>query len=178
MNQPLEQLRYPIGHFDATQQINDDRLSQFILAISALPARVREAVETLTAQQLDTPYREGGWTVRQVVHHLPDSHLNGYTRHKLALTEENPTIRPYNETAWAELNDGKHGDVAISLALLEALHKRWVLLLLSLSEEQLARTFVHPVNGSYTIRQHIGLYAWHGEHHLAHITELKKRMGW
>ncbi|MCC9137142.1 bacillithiol transferase BstA [Pontibacter silvestris] len=180
MSQPasLEQLRYPIGHFDATQPIADDRLSQLILSIANLPAKVREAITDLTEEQLDTPYRPGGWSIRQVVHHLPDSHLNGYTRQKLALTEDNPTIRPYDEEAWSKLNDAKHGAPDVSLALLEALHKRWVLLLLSLTPEELKRTFMHPVSGQQTIRQHIGLYAWHGEHHLAHITELKKRMGW
>ena len=174
----LEQLRYPIGKFDASQSLTDDQVEQFILSIARLPDRLQEAVADMTAEQLDTPYREGGWTVRQVIHHLPDSHLNGYTRQKLALTEHAPTIRPYNEGAWAELPDSLQGAPEISLALLAALHQRWVLLLKSLQLEQLQRRFIHPENGEQRIREHIGLYAWHGEHHLAHITELKKRKGW
>lgn len=174
----LEQLRYPIGKFDASQSLTDDQVEQFILSIASLPVRLQEAVANMKAEQLDTPYREGGWTVRQVIHHLPDSHLNGYTRQKLALTEHAPTIRPYNEGAWAELPDSLQGAPEISLTLLAALHQRWVLLLKTLQPEQLQRRFIHPENGEQRIREHIGLYAWHGEHHLAHITELKKRKRW
>ena len=171
-------MKYPIGHYDATQAIDADKLGQFILTIASLPSRLRAAVTDLSKDQLDTPYRPGGWTVRQVIHHLPDSHLNGYLRQKFALTEERPTIKPYDEAAWAELHDARYSAPEVSLELLEALHQRWVLMLLSLTEEQLERTFIHPVSGEQTIRQHIGQYAWHGEHHLAHITELKKRKGW
>ncbi|WP_242926530.1 YfiT family bacillithiol transferase [Pontibacter vulgaris] len=177
-DQTPDSLRYPIGHHNAAQVIDDEKLSQHIHAIAELPTLLRDAVDGLTKEQLDTPYRPGGWTVRQVIHHLPDSHLNGYTRQKLALTEDKPTIRTYDEVAWAELHDGKFGAPEFSLMLLDALHKRWVLLLLSLTPEQLERKFIHPLTGEFTIRQHIGLYAWHGAHHLAHITELKKRMGW
>ncbi|WP_018476673.1 YfiT family bacillithiol transferase [Pontibacter roseus] len=174
----MDELRYPIGQYSPPQHISDVQLHQYIRSISDLPARVAEAVAALNEEQLDTSYRPGGWTVRQVVHHLPDSHLNGYTRQKLALTEENPTIRPYDEVAWAELPDAKTAAPAVSLALLQALHQRWVIMLQQLTATQLDRTFVHPVSGQQTIRYHIGLYAWHGEHHLAHITGLKKRMDW
>ncbi|WP_317168177.1 YfiT family bacillithiol transferase [Pontibacter pamirensis] len=173
-----EQLRYPIGKFAMSQPLTDEQIEQHILSIAGLPARLQEAVANMTQEQLDTPYREGGWTVRQVIHHLPDSHLNGYTRQKLALTEDTPTIRPYNEGEWAKLPDSLQGAPDISLALLTALHQRWVLLLKSLQPEQLERKFIHPENGEQRIREHIELYAWHGEHHLAHITELKKRRGW
>ena len=177
-DEELEQLRYPIGKFDASQPLSADQLEQAILSIARLPARLQETVADMSPEQLDTPYREGGWTVRQVVHHLPDSHLNGYTRQKLALTEDVPIIRPYNEGEWAELPDSLQGAPEISIALLAALHQRWVLLLKGLQPDQLERKFVHPVNGEQRIREHIGLYAWHGEHHLAHITELKRRRGW
>ena len=177
-DEELERLRYPIGKFDVSQPLSADQIEQFILSIARLPARLQETVEDMTPDQLDTPYREGGWTVRQVIHHLPDSHLNGYTRQKLALTEDVPTIRTYNEGEWAELPDSLQGAPEVSIALLAALHQRWVLLLKGLQPEQLERKFVHPENGEQSIREHIGLYAWHGEHHLAHITELKSRMGW
>ena len=174
----MDKLCYPIGHYSPPQVITEDQLNLYILSIGSLPTRVAEAVADLTDEQLDTPYRPGGWTLRQVVHHLPDSHLNGYTRQKLALTEENPTIRPYDEVAWAELPEARYADPSVSLALLHALHQRWVLMLHQLTASQLERTFVHPDSGQQTMRHHIGLYAWHGEHHLAHITGLKKRMGW
>lgn len=174
----MNDLRYPIGHYDASQPVDAGKLGQFIRSIANLPSRLRAAVKDLDEEQLDTPYRPGGWTIRQVIHHLPDSHLNGYTRQKLALTEDRPTIKPYDEAAWAEPHDARFSPPEVSLLLLEALHQRWVLFMSSLTEQQLERTFIHPVNGEQTLRQHIGLYAWHGEHHLAHITELKKRRGW
>ncbi|WP_242921075.1 YfiT family bacillithiol transferase [Pontibacter liquoris] len=175
---PDDDLRYPTGKFDITQPVSEEQLNQYILSIAQLPGKVRQALTGMTDEQLDTPYRPGGWTVRQVVHHLPDSHLNGYIRQKLALTEDSPTIKPYDEAAWAGLPDSMQGDPQISVALLEALHQRWVLLLKSLTPAQLDRTFLHPQNGQQSIRQHIGLYAWHGEHHLAHITALKERENW
>ncbi len=178
LTQKPDLLRYPIGRHNHTQPIDDEKLGEYIRAIAELPSLLREAVDGLTKEQLDTPYRPGGWTVRQIVHHLPDSHMNGYIRQKLALTEDMPTIRSYDEEGWAELHDGKYSSPEVSINLLEALHKRWVLLLLSLTPEQLDRKFIHPVTGEFTVRQHIGTYAWHGAHHLAHITELKKRMGW
>jgi uncharacterized damage-inducible protein DinB len=146
--------------------------------IAALPAELRSAVTTLDDTQLGTPYREGGWTVRQVVHHVPDSHVNAYTRFKLALTEDVPTIKTYEEAQWAELPEARSAPIGVSLALLDALHQRWVLLLRVLAPAQFARAFRHPDLGVMTLDQQIALYAWHGRHHLAHITSLRTRMGW
>lgn len=172
-------LRYPIGHFEHTGPVTREQLADWLLRLESLPSRLREAVNGWSAEQLDTPYRPGGWTVRQVVHHVADSHMNSYIRIKLALTENTPTIKPYEETLWAELADGRTAPAELSLTLLEALHARWVLLLRSLDADQLSRTFVHPATGE-TIRTdwNIGNYAWHGDHHLAHITGLRERMGW
>ncbi|HKG22797.1 MAG TPA: putative metal-dependent hydrolase, partial [Blastocatellia bacterium] len=142
------------------------------------PARLREAVEWLSPEQLETPYRPGGWTVRQVVHHVPDSHLNSYVRFKLALTEDHPTIRPYREDRWAELEDARSAPLDVSLALLDSLHGRWVLLLRSLKPEDFARTFEHPELGEVSLEKNVALYAWHGRHHVAQITSLIERMGW
>jgi uncharacterized damage-inducible protein DinB len=135
-------------------------------------------VKGLSAQQLDTPYREGGWTVRQVVHHVPDSHLNSYIRFKLALTEEDPTIRPYMEDRWAELPEAKTAPIELSLSLLEDLHKRWMLMLRAIQPAEWKRTFRHPEIGPMTLEKNLALYAWHGRHHVAHVTALRERMGW
>ena len=132
----------------------------------------------LSAQQLDTPYREGGWTVRQVVHHVPDSHLNSYIRFKLALTEEEPTIRPYMEDRWAELPEARTAPIELSLSLLEDLHKRWMLMLRAIQPAEWKRTFRHPEIGPMTLEKNLALYAWHGRHHVAHVTALRERMGW
>jgi uncharacterized damage-inducible protein DinB len=153
------------------------RRSALIDNIALVPARMRAAVRSLNDAQLDTPYRDGGWTVRQVVPHVPDSHLNAYTRFKLALTEEVPTIKPYNEAAWAELPDSR-GAIVVSLDLLEALHERWVPLLRTLEEADYQRTFKHPEMGLMTLGALLRLYEWHGRHHVAHITNLRERMGW
>lgn len=158
--------RYPIGKFDPADAAP---LASVIDEIAALPEALRKAVTRLTMTQLDTPYREGGWTARQVVHHLADSHLNCYARFRLALTEEAPTIKPYSEKAWAELSDAKSGPVDMSLALLEGLHARWVVLMRAMTPEQFARTFVHPERGAMTLERTARLYAWHCRHHLAHI---------
>ncbi|MBC5992748.1 YfiT family bacillithiol transferase [Pontibacter cellulosilyticus] len=175
----LDLLRYPIGKYDPAKYPHDEHLvEQHILAIGQLSGKIREAVKDLTPEQLDTPYRPDGWTLRQVVHHIPDSHMNGYLRQKLALTEEVPTIRTYHEAEWALLPDTMLASPEISINLLEALHQRWVVLLKSLTHDQLERKLIHPDTGECTIRQHIGLYAWHGEHHLAHITNLLERKGW
>jgi hypothetical protein len=146
--------------------------------MAALPGEVRNAVHSLDDAQLDTPYRDRGWTIRQVVHHIPDSHLNGYLRMKLALTEDDPVIRPYDERAWAELDDSRVLPIAPSLALLEAVHARWVVLIRTLTPGQLGRPFQHPEAGSQIVGRHIGDYAWHGRHHLAHITAAVERHGW
>jgi len=139
---------------------------------------MRAAVTGLTEEQVDSPYRPGGWTVRQVVHHVPESHLNSYTRFKLAITEDEPTIKPYFEDRWAELDDARQAPIALSLDLLDALHGRWIWFLRSLKQEDFQRTFRHPEIGVVSIDKNIALYAWHGQHHVAHITSLRKRMGW
>jgi DinB family protein len=175
----MSDLRYPIGRFERPASLDDEGRRQAITAIAETPARLRAAVAGLTPEQLDTPYRPGGWTVRQVVHHLPDSHLNAYVRCKLALTEETPTIKPYLEDRWAELVDSRLTPVAVSLALLDALHERWVVLLRSLAAADFARTFRHPEHGSTPdLDWLVALYAWHGRHHVAHVTGLRERMGW
>ena len=172
-------LRYPIGRFRFDGDASGSKRQQWIEEIAAAPARVRAAVAGLTATQLDTPYREGGWTVRQVVHHLPDSHLNAYTRIKLALTEEEPTIKPYEEARWAELPDARGGDIAVSLNLLESLHQRWLMLLRQMKPADFDRQFRHPEHGRiFKLSETIAMYAWHGRHHVAHITALRQRMGW
>lgn len=173
-------LRYPIGHPTLpTGPLEAGARTAHIGHISLLPDQVRAALAGLTPAQLDTPYRPGGWTVRQLIHHLPDSHLNAYTRFRLALTEENPVIKPYDEAAWAELPDVAATPPAVSLALLEALHIRWVRLLRHLTDAQWQRTFQHPASQrTFTLDQALTLYAWHGRHHLAHITELRRREGW
>ena len=174
----MTDLRYPIGKFSFDDEITPEKRRQCIQQIAAAPAQLRAAVAGLSPEQLDTPYRPGGWTVRQVVHHVPDSHLNSYIRCKLALTEEEPTIKPYDEKRWAELEDVRATPVEVSLMLLESLHRRWVPLLESLAPADFARKFRHPELGALTLEQNIALYAWHGRHHVAHITSLRQRMGW
>ncbi len=173
-----ENLSFPIGKFNYGGPTTAEQKSVFIDEIAQTPARLKAAIAGLSNQQLDTPYRPGGWTVRQVVHHVPDSHLNSYVRFKLALTEDNPTIKPYAEDRWAELNDTQSTPVEVSLTLLESLHDRWVRLLSSLTPEQWKRTFRHPEMGEMTLDKTLALYVWHGKHHVAHITELRKRMSW
>ncbi|TYP70553.1 YfiT family bacillithiol transferase [Paenibacillus methanolicus] len=171
--------RYPIGPFAHEGAVAPEQRELWIREIEKLPAKLRLAVEGLSEEQLDTPYRDGGWTVRQVVHHVADSHMNSLTRFKLALTEERPTIKPYAEERWAELADAKTAPIEISLHLLEALHERWVLLLESLTEAEYARAFYHPESGeTVALDWNLGFYAWHGNHHAAHITTLRARKGW
>ncbi|NBD26855.1 YfiT family bacillithiol transferase [Paenibacillus glycinis] len=173
-----EHLRYPIGKFVWSGDIESEQRQAWIAEIAALPALLRAAVSGMSEEQLDTPYRDGGWTVRQVVHHVPDSHMNSYIRFKLALTEDKPTIRPYYEDRWAELADYS-GPAEVSLALLDALHERWVKLLGSMGDADYARSFIHPESGDeIRLDYNLGAYAWHGRHHLAQITELAKRRGW
>ena len=174
----MEDLRYPVGRFDPRLPLAEADRKAAIDSIAATPARLREAVAGLSDAQLDTPYRDGGWTVRQVVHHVPDSHLNAYVRFKLALTEDAPTIRPYHEELWSELADGRSAPVDVSLELLDALHTRWLLLLRSLSDADFARPLVHPEMGPLTIATLVRMYEWHGRHHVAHITALRQRSGW
>jgi hypothetical protein len=171
-------LRYPIGPFQFLGEATPGERAGRIDQIATTPARLRAAVSGLTPAQLDTPYRPGGWTVRQVVHHLVDSHLNAYLRCKLALTENHPTIKPYEEARWAEGPEYR-ADVIPSLALLDLLHARWVSVLRSLSPEQFARTYYHPEDrATFTLDRLAAMYAWHGAHHIAHITELRRREGW
>jgi hypothetical protein len=175
----MEDLRYPIGQFRYEGEPDQGRREQWIEEIAATPANLRAAVAGLAPHQLDTPYRDKGWTVRQVVHHLPDSHLNAYTRIKLALTEDVPVIRPYEEARWAELPDGRAGPIELSLNLLESLHHRWVLLLRQLTPADFRRRFMHPQHGRpFELQETLALYAWHGRHHVAHITSLRRRMAW
>ena len=173
----LEDLRFPIGRFE----IPADPIAEFdafVDAIERTPAEMRRAVAGLDDTQLDTPYRPEGWTLRQVVHHVADSHVNAYTRCKLGVTESNPAIKLYDEKLWAELDDGRSAPIEVSLALLEALHVRWVRFLRSLDEGDLRRTFVHPDYGEITVGMTLAMYAWHGRHHVAHITGLRERNGW
>jgi hypothetical protein len=171
-------LQYPVGRFEWPGEISADDRRRFIDEIEQAPKNLRAAVTGLTGQQLDTPYRPGGWTVRQVVHHVPDSHLNSYMRFRLALTEDEPTIKPYDQSRWAELIDSRTAPVETSLVLLEALHQRWVMLLRSLSAADFARQFRHPELGVVSLDKNLALYAWHGRHHVAHITSLRDRSGW
>jgi len=170
--------RYPVGRFHYDGPPNADQKQSFIDEIAQTPAKLRAAVKGLSDVQFDTPYRDGGWTVKQVVHHVPDSHMNSYVRFKLALTEDEPTIKPYAEDRWAELGDTKATPAEVSLTLLDSLHDRWVRLLRSLTPEEWKRTFRHPELGPMTLEKTLALYAWHGRHHVAHITELRKRMSW
>ena len=170
-------LSYPIGKF-AGERIGPGNRRRILLEISELPGRLRDAIEGLTDRQLDTVYRPGGWTVRQVVHHVADSHLHSYLRTKFALTQNEPTIMAYDENLWAGLKDAKSGPVEPSLLILEGVHLRWGLLLDSLSEADWAKRFVHPERGNVVLNENIPMYAWHGRHHTAHITELRKRVGW
>jgi uncharacterized damage-inducible protein DinB len=175
----MEDFRYPIGTFAYAGALTAAGRDACITRIAATPAKLRAAVNGLSDTQLETPYRPGGWTVRQVVHHVPDSHLNAYTRFRLALTETTPTIRPYEEALWAELPDARSAPVEISLGLLDALHLRWVLLLRQLETEDWSRAFIHPGNRrEMTLDETLAMYAWHGEHHAAHVTALRARMGW
>jgi hypothetical protein len=170
--------RYPIGKLEIPAAVTPALRQSAIETISQTPAKFRAAVKGLNDAQLDTPYREGGWTVRQLVHHLPDSHVNAYVRLKLALTESAPTIKPYAEEKWAQLDDSRSTPIEVSLALLESLHTRWVLLLRALTPEDFARKLVHPDHGEKNVDWLLFVYAWHGPHHTAHVTELRKSKGW
>ena len=170
--------RYPIGKFNGQAAANEQERQRFLNDIEETPAKLRAAVAGLSDAQLDTPYREGGWTIRQVVHHVPDSHLNSYVRFKLALTEDEPTIKPYAENLWAELADTRDTPIEVSLVLLDSLHQRWVNLLRSLKPEGWKKTFRHPEMGVMNLDKTLALYSWHGRHHVAHVTSLRERMGW
>jgi hypothetical protein len=171
-------LRYPIGEFKYSKPLTQQEREACIANIKQTPARLLEAVAGLNDEQLDTPYRPGGWTLRQVVHHVPESHLNAYIRMKLATTEEQPTIKPYFEDRWAQLDDARKAPIAMSLDLLDALHRRWIWFLQTLTEADFARAFHHPELGLVTLDKNIALYDWHGRHHVGHVTSLRERMGW
>lgn len=171
-------LSYPIGEYEAPVSVDAGQRREWLRQIAATPAQFREAVRGLDDAQLDTPYRPGGWTVRQVVHHLADSHMNAYIRYRLALTEDQPTINAYDQGLWAELADARTLPVEDSLAILEGIHRRWVALAESLEEADFARTFIHPERGIVRLDSNLAMYAWHGRHHAAHILRLRERMGW
>lgn len=169
--------QYPIGTFEFDGEMTASVVEGWIREIEVLPSLLRDAVKDLDDEQLNTPYRTGGWTVRQVVHHLADSHMNAFVRCKLALTEENPVIKPYDEGKWAELPDYQL-PIDLSLSLLDTLHIRWVEVLRNLTSVDLEKTFIHPDSGQVSVGRNIGIYAWHGRHHLAHITSLRGQQGW
>lgn len=179
MTATLDDLKYPVGKFAIPTSFSPLEIQQWIDTIEQLPAKMRKEVTSLSDAQLDTQYRDGGWTIRQVVHHVADSHVNCYCRIKLILTEDNPTIRPYLEAKWAEVKEAKTAPVEISLNILDAIHKRMVMALRNITIEDLDRTYYHPENKQTNpLKVLIALYSWHSRHHLAHITELKKRKGW
>lgn len=170
--------RYPIGRFVPDSATTPETRNRHIEKIAALPAKIRQAVAGLSDNQLNTPYREGGWMVRQVVHHVADSHMNAYVRFKWALTENEPTIKAYEESEWAKLKDSELTPVEVSLTLIDSLHARWTVLVRSMKAEDFARKFVHPDSGPHDVDWLLQLYSWHGSHHTAHITSLRERNGW
>lgn len=170
-------IRYPIGQFEWEGHSSPEHRTRWIREITGMPEKLRVALEGLTKEQLNLAYRDGGWTLLQVVHHLADSHMNSYIRYKLALTEDNPTIKPYNEQLWAALPDSMNVDAEVSLALIEGVHARWVALLNNMDDEDYLRTFYHPENQRKTSLEYAtGMYAWHGNHHIAHITSARERL--
>ncbi|MBZ5575143.1 MAG: bacillithiol transferase BstA [Acidobacteriia bacterium] len=171
-------LRYPVGPCEYPETVSPETRKQHIEELAAAPARFREAVRGLTDSQLDTPYRPGGWTVRQVLHHVADSHINSYVRFRLALTEDEPTIKPYDEKKWSELADVAALPAEVSLQLLDSLHRRWVVLLVSLSDADFGRPFRHPEIGPVRLDTYLAACAWHCRHHAAHITALRHRQNW
>jgi uncharacterized damage-inducible protein DinB len=174
----MDDLRFPVGRFQRPDSLTDPQRAEMIETVAAAPARLREAVSGLSEEQLQTPYRPDGWTVRQLVHHVADSHMNAYVRFKLGLTEDRPTIKPYEEARWAELEDTRLTPIETSLTLLELLHERWVNLLRSLNAGDFERTVNHPENGPMSLNALLAMYAWHSRHHVAHVTNLRERMGW
>lgn len=178
-DEQLHSLKYPIGTFSFPKEADADRINAWVLEIQEFPEKIESAVNTLNESQLDTAYRPEGWSIRQVIHHVVDSHLNSYIRFKWTLTESEPMIKVYDEKTWAEEPEASKGPIDISLDLLKSLHKRWTLVLKNLSEQDLQKAFTHPeMNRKIHLYQNIALYAWHCKHHLAHITNLKEREGW
>jgi len=175
---PPNDLRYPIGPCSYPQSTTAEERKLWISDLAAAPAQMRAAVAGLSCERLDTPYRPGGWTVRQVIHHVPDSHMNGLVRFKLALTEDVPAIKPYDEARWAKLADYSSTPIEVSITLLDTLHGRWVRLLQSMTEADFGRALLHPEIGTLSLGQYLAGYSWHSRHHVAHITSLRERMGW
>lgn len=173
-----EDLKYPIGNFNPPQEITPDKRNGFIQTIQELPGKFRDAIAGLNDEQLRTPYRPGGWTVSQVVHHVADSHINSFCRFKLGLSEETPTIKPYDEAAWAEMDDASDAPVELSLNIIDGVHARWAMLLKSMSDTDFERKINHPERGEMTLNDLLALYGWHSKHHTAHITALRDRNGW
>lgn len=171
-------LSYPTGKFQRPPRLDPEGRARAIDIVAATPSRLRQAVRGLSNEQIETPYRPGGWTVRQVVHHVPDSHLNAYCRFKLALTENEPTIKPYEENLWAQLPDVQAVPIETSLTLLDTVHERWVAILRGMKPSDFDRMLVHPESGRQSLDQMLALYAWHGPHHIAHVNKLRERMGW
>nr|WP_199157798.1 putative metal-dependent hydrolase [Pedobacter sp. ASV2] len=176
LNMDLEKLKYPIGKFIMPEIFDERQMESWISEIEALPEQIKQATENLNEDELNKTYRPGGWTLRQVVHHIPDSHMNAYIRFKQAITEDIPIIRPYYEERWAETEEAKNGNIELSLTLLAALHQRWVVFLKTLNPEEYQRKYIHPAIGKeLTLANMLGTYAWHGKHHLAHITNAIKK---
>ena len=171
----LHPLKYPLGEFEPPKEVTQNDIERWIQEIQIFPGNLRRTIEKLSEKQLSAPYRPGGWQVRQLVHHVCDSHLNAYIRFKLTLTEDQPTIKPYDQTRWAELPDNDKIPIGDSLDFLELLHKRWVILLKALQPEDFERQLNHPESGVHSLKRYLGLYAWHGNHHLAHITGALQR---
>ncbi|MEO7085011.1 MAG: YfiT family bacillithiol transferase [Gemmatimonadaceae bacterium] len=174
----MQDHRFPIGKFQRPASLTPAERAAAVDAVASAPAALRAAVQGLNDAQLDTPYRPDGWTVRQVVHHVPDSHMNAFIRFKLALTEDNPTIKPYDEAAWAKLEDARSTPIETSLSLTDGVHDRWLRILRAMSAEDFGRGLTHPENGQMNLDQMLALYAWHGRHHVAHITSLREQNGW
>ncbi|MEL7530189.1 MAG: YfiT family bacillithiol transferase [Bacteroidota bacterium] len=175
----LEALKYPIGKYQVPETITPAMIQQWIQEIEILPGLLIDSVSNLTDLQLNMPYRPGGWSLRQVIHHVVDSHMNSYVRFKWTLTEDQPTIKAYYEDRWAELPEAKTAPVQVSLGLLASLHARWVMMFRNMSAEEWQRAYYHPEQEKLIrLDQNLGLYAWHGKHHLAHINSLKQGMGW
>lgn len=174
----LDDLRYPVGRFERPAHMNEAARAAAIAVIADVPRAMRDAVKGLTVVQLDTPYRDGGWSVRQVVHHVPESHMHAYCRFKFALTEDHPTIKPYNEGTWSTYGDQAPASVEASLMLIDGLHQRWTTVLTVMTPAEFARTLHHPENGDMRLDQVLASYAWHSRHHVAHIMSLRQRKGW
>lgn len=171
-------LRFPVGKYEAREKLTDENRKQILAQLAETPKRLRAAVAGLSREQLNTPYRDGGWTVQQVVHHLADAHMNAYTRFKLALTEDEPTVKPFDEARWAELSDSKTTPVETSLALIDALDERFMGLVRGMIPSDFSRKFRHPERGVMTLDSYLGLHGWHDRHHVAHITNLRQRKSW